>query len=146
MQCEPCYESRGPPVPTTATSPVQAATTSGASSWRPHVLLPEDAASTDWVQALELDTAKAMLQPEQAPPKILVLYGSLRTRSYSRLLAYEFARILDHLGAEVRVYNPAELPIRDQCTDQHPKVTAVAMMLLLAGSLLPCCWLFGHLS
>jgi arsenic resistance protein ArsH len=46
-------------------------------------------------------------------PKILVLYGSLRTRSYSRLLAEEAARILEHMGAEVKIFNPDELPTFD---------------------------------
>ena len=56
------------------------------------------------------------------PPRILVLYGSLRSRSYSKLLAYEFARILEHLGADVRVYDPAGLPMKDGVSDQNPKV------------------------
>lgn len=49
------------------------------------------------VKGLNLSTAKALLQPGDAPPKILVLYGSLRRRSYSQLLAFEMARILDHM-------------------------------------------------
>lgn len=55
----------------------------------------------DWVRDLELDGAHAFQpqgQTNSNPPKILVLYGSLRQRSYSQLLAYEFARILDLLG------------------------------------------------
>lgn len=48
------------------------------------------------------------------PPRILILYGSLRARSFSRLAAEEAARILVRLGAEVRVFNPSGLPLVDQ--------------------------------
>ena len=56
------------------------------------------------------------------PPKILVLYGSLRERSYSRLLAEEAGRILEGLGCEVRFFDPAGLPVKAPGLDDHPKV------------------------
>jgi arsenical resistance protein ArsH len=56
------------------------------------------------------------------PPRILFLYGSVRERSYSRLLAEEGARIIEGAGAEVRFYNPRELPIYGSVPDSHPKV------------------------
>lgn len=56
------------------------------------------------------------------PPKILVLYGSLRERSYSRLLAEEAGRVLEGLGCEVRFYDPRELPMKGPGLDDHPKV------------------------
>ena len=56
------------------------------------------------------------------PPKILMLYGSLRERSYSRLLAEEAARILEGLGCEVRWFHPADLPVKAPGLDEHPKV------------------------
>lgn len=55
-------------------------------------------------------------------PRILILYGSLRARSYSRLLAEEASRILAGLGAEVRIFDPRELPIYGSVADTHPKV------------------------
>lgn len=55
-------------------------------------------------------------------PKILVLSGSLRPRSYSRLLAEEASAILRLMGAEVRTYDPRELPLFDQESSAHPKV------------------------
>lgn len=48
------------------------------------------------------------------PPRILILYGSLRARSYSRLAAEEAGRILTRLGAEVRFFNPSRLPLPDE--------------------------------
>ena len=56
------------------------------------------------------------------PPRILFLYGSLRERSYSRLLAEEAARIMEALGAEVKFFHPHDLPIRGQVDETHPKV------------------------
>jgi len=56
------------------------------------------------------------------PPRILLLYGSLRTRSYSRLLTLEAERILKHLGAETQVFDPAGLPMPDSVPPDHPKV------------------------
>ena len=56
------------------------------------------------------------------PPRILVLYGSLRARSYSRLAAEEGARVLRHLGAEARFFDPAGLPLPDGAPAEHPKV------------------------
>jgi arsenic resistance protein ArsH len=55
-------------------------------------------------------------------PRILFLYGSLRERSYSRLLAEESARIIEGFGAEIRFFTPLELPIYGSVPDTHPKV------------------------
>lgn len=55
-------------------------------------------------------------------PRILILYGSLRPESYSRKLALEAQRLLEHFGAETRVFDPHGLPIVDSVGPDHPKV------------------------
>jgi arsenic resistance protein ArsH len=55
-------------------------------------------------------------------PRILLLYGSLRERSFSRFLTEEAARILLYFGAEVRIFDPRDLPIAGSVDDAHPKV------------------------
>jgi arsenic resistance protein ArsH len=55
-------------------------------------------------------------------PRILMLYGSLRERSYSRFLTFEAARLLEHFGAEVKIFDPAGLPLPDDAPPSHPKV------------------------
>ena len=55
-------------------------------------------------------------------PRILLLYGSLRTRSFSRLVTEEAARILHRFGAETRTFNPSGLPLPDDADATHPKV------------------------
>jgi arsenic resistance protein ArsH len=56
------------------------------------------------------------------PPRILMLYGSLRERSYSRLLSEEAGRILEGLGCEVRTFDPRDLPVKAPGLEEHPKV------------------------
>jgi len=55
-------------------------------------------------------------------PRILLLYGSLRPRSFSRLLTLEAQRLLHALGAETRIYNPEGMPLPDGHPESHPKV------------------------
>ncbi|WP_349261211.1 arsenical resistance protein ArsH [Povalibacter sp.] len=64
------------------------------------------------------------LQPRemQHAPRILVLYGSTRQRSFSRFLAEEAGRLLVAFGAEVRFFSPSGLPLPDDAPDTHPKV------------------------
>ncbi|MGB0592588.1 MAG: arsenical resistance protein ArsH [Myxococcota bacterium] len=69
------------------------------------------------------------------PPRILILYGSLRERSFSRLLAEEAARVLTHFGAEVKVFRPHDLPVFDRTSNDHPEVQRLRALSL---------WSEGH--
>eukprot|EP01035_Chromulina_nebulosa_P039634 gene39634-53585_t len=62
------------------------------------------------------------------PPRILLLYGSLRERSYSRFLTFEAERLLRHLGAETRIFDPHGLPPPDAVPTDHPKVAELRDM------------------
>ncbi len=62
------------------------------------------------------------LNPSTHPPRILLLYGSLRERSFSRLVVEECASILDFFGCDVYIFNPLELPLPNSATQTHPKV------------------------
>lgn len=76
-----------------------------------------------------LDPAFAIRRPaaslgaDQPPPRILLLYGSLRLRSFSRLAVEEAARLLQFFGAETRIFDPSDLPFPDQIQgDDHPAI------------------------
>ncbi|GAA5900147.1 hypothetical protein JCM6882_002626 [Rhodosporidiobolus microsporus] len=106
--------------------------------YRPFLLTKNASDEPDWVEGLELDGAREVAKAFGRPVKVLVLYGSLRERSFSRLTAYEAARILHtHFpspstssstsdsgggGVDVRVFSPAGLPLKDGVSDSHPKV------------------------
>jgi arsenic resistance protein ArsH len=64
------------------------------------------------------------------PPRVLLLYGSLRPRSFSRLLVEEAARLLQAMGAETRIFNPSGLPLPDDAPDSHPKVQELRALAL----------------
>jgi len=68
----------------------------------------------------------------------LLLYGSLRQRSFSRLLVEESARILQAMGAEVKVYNPSGLPLPDDAPETHPKVVELREMCVWAEGMVWC--------
>ncbi|KAL3453538.1 flavoprotein-like protein [Aspergillus insuetus] len=82
--------------------------------------------ASDWTSTLELETVFDMAEKNIADTnsrlKVLVLYGSLRRRSYSRLVAFEASRILFRLGCDVRVFNPEGLPVKNDTDHTHPKV------------------------
>ncbi|WP_066342318.1 arsenical resistance protein ArsH [Azohydromonas lata] len=61
-------------------------------------------------------------EPSRHAPRFLMLYGSLRQRSYSRLLTFEAARLLEAMGGEVRIFDPTGLPLPDGAPDTHHKV------------------------
>ena len=78
--------------------------------------------------------------PERAThaPRFLLLYGSLRERSYSRLAAEEAARILRALGGETRFFNPSGLPLVDDASDDHPKVKELRELAQWAEGMVWC--------
>ncbi len=83
----------------------------------------------DTFPALRADAAHpidaALLSPAQRathPPRILLLYGSAREVSYSRLLTFEAQRLLERYGCETRVFDPRGLPLPDDGPADHPKV------------------------
>ena len=74
--------------------------------------------------SFQIPSAQALLNPQRAShaPRFLLLYGSLRERSYSKLLTLEAQRLLQAMGGETRVFDPAGLPQPDGAPDSHPKV------------------------
>lgn len=75
----------------------------------------------DALNPISHEQLDAPAQAEHAP-RILLLYGSLRDRSFSRLLTEEAALLLEKFGAETRTFNPSGLPLPDDCDADHPKV------------------------
>lgn len=71
---------------------------------------------------LHAPSAEKLAAAAAHKPRILLLYGSLRARSYSRFLTQEAARLLEHFGAETRIFDPHGLPLPDDAPDTHPKV------------------------
>lgn len=83
----------------------------------------------DCLKPVDLEALGATNQPEHKP-RILMLYGSLRARSFSRLLAEEAARVLTALGADVRIFNPDGLPLVDEANEGHDKVQELRRLSL----------------
>lgn len=63
------------------------------------------------------------------PPRLLLLYGSVRERSYSRLLTFEAARLLQKMGAETKIFDPQGLPQPDGAPEDHPKVQELRQLV-----------------
>lgn len=74
--------------------------------------------------------ARLKLAEGEHKPRILLLYGSNRERSYSRLLTQEAARLLEAFGAESRIFNPSGLPMPDDADSSHPKVKELIDLVL----------------
>ena len=96
------------------------------------------------IELPNLDTAlfqqpdtQRLLTPERAShaPRFLLLYGSLRERSFSRLAVEEAARILQALGGETRIFNPSGLPLVDDAPQDHPKVRELHELVHWAESM-----------
>ncbi|MEA9990451.1 arsenical resistance protein ArsH [Pseudomonas sp. RTS1] len=62
-------------------------------------------------------------------PRILLLYGSTRERSFSRLVTQEAARLLEEFGAETKIFDPSGLPLPDDAPDTHPKVAELRELM-----------------
>lgn len=75
---------------------------------------------------------KLGIQSGDHAPRFLMLYGSLRERSYSRLLTFEAARLLIAMGGEVKIFDPTGLPLVDSVPDTHPKVQELRQLALWA--------------
>lgn len=71
-------------------------------------------------------------------PRILMLYGSLRDRSFSRLMIEEAARVLERLGAETRIFNPTGLPLPDEDHSNHPKVQELRDLVVWSEGMVWC--------
>lgn len=83
----------------------------------------------------------ALLQPAHAsthPPRFLLLYGSLRKRSFSRLTVEEAARLLQAMGGEVRIFDPSGLPLPDDAPESHPKVAELRELTRWAEGMVWC--------
>jgi|TARA_R110001592_G_scaffold288141_2_gene557070 arsenic resistance protein ArsH len=77
-------------------------------------------------------------KPDAHPPRILLLHGSVRARSFSRLANEEAARILQRLGCETRVFDPSGLPLADDADDTHPKVAELRDLVIWSEGMVWC--------
>ncbi|WP_067866167.1 arsenical resistance protein ArsH [Neptuniibacter marinus] len=73
---------------------------------------------------------KCVSAPSEHAPRVLLLYGSLRERSFSRLVIEESARLLTCFGAEVKIFNPEGLPQVDTEDENHPKVQELRELMM----------------
>ncbi len=77
-------------------------------------------------------------KPSSHPPRFLLLYGSLRTISYSKLMTLEAARLLEAFGGEVKIFDPHELPLPDDAPETHPKVQELRQLAEWAEGMVWC--------
>ncbi|WP_171907265.1 arsenical resistance protein ArsH [Burkholderia plantarii] len=76
--------------------------------------------------------------PSSHAPRILLLYGSVRERSFSRLLTREAARLLAAMGAEPRIFDPGGLPLPDDAPETHPKVAELRELVQWSEGMVWC--------
>ncbi|MGZ8159368.1 MAG: arsenical resistance protein ArsH [Methylobacter sp.] len=84
------------------------------------------------------DLVQLRATPSTHASRFLLLYGSLRERSFSRLLAEEAARLLRAMGGEVRIFNPSGLPLPDDAPETHPKVMELRELTQWAEGMVWC--------
>ena len=72
------------------------------------------------------------------PPRILLLYGSVRERSFSRLASEEAARLLQAMGCETRTFDPRGLPLPDDAPESHPRVQELRALAAWAEGMVWC--------
>jgi arsenic resistance protein ArsH len=89
--------------------------------------LPENVQSESFATP---DFAQFSATPSAHKPRILLLYGSLRERSFSRLVVEESARILQAMGAETHIFNPQGLPLPDGDDASNPKVAELRELMV----------------
>jgi arsenic resistance protein ArsH len=94
------------------------------------IIARPDLPALDGAQFRVPDPARLTGPVSRHPPRILLLHGSLRQRSYSRLLADEAERLLIAMGCETRRFDPAELPLPDAVDPSHPKVQELRALSL----------------
>lgn len=104
-----------------------------------------DFARSDELLALDEESfrpveAERLFPPVRSthPPRILLLYGSVRPRSFSRLATEEAARILRRMGAETRSFNPSGLPLPDDASADHPKVAELRELVTWSEGMVWC--------
>ncbi len=85
-----------------------------------------------------ISTERLSLTACRHAPRILMLYGSVRERSYSRLATEEAARLLTAMGAEVKIFNPSGLPLPDDAPDTHPKVLELRELVMWSEGMVWC--------
>jgi arsenic resistance protein ArsH len=93
--------------------------------------------NADLFQIPELNVQGLKLAATHAP-RFLLLYGSLRERSFSRLLTEEAARLLVALGGEVKIFNPSGVPLPDDVPASHPKVAELRALAQWAEGMVWC--------
>lgn len=89
-----------------------------------------DIPNLDKEQFVQPDVSYFNQQTSTSKPKILLLYGSLRERSFSRLVVEESARLLRQMGADTRIFNPKDLPLPDGGEESHPKVKELRELMM----------------
>ena len=88
----------------------------------------------------DVPDAGQLFSPPRAThaPRFLLLYGSVRERSYSRLVTQEAARLLRAMGGETRIFDPSGLPLPDDAPDSHPKVAELRELAQWAEGMVWC--------